>query len=405
MKKLLVYFYILSLMPVAIGGLDAQNKASFELGNGLNFSLNDGAYKFKIGGMIQPSLNLDKMNSAKPDYYFNVKRSFFNISGTALKEKVSFLLQTDFSLGSPLLDAWVAYMPLKGMDITFGQKQSIANNREMLIMEDKFQFGDRSILSTAFSGSGREFGLFISQKMAIKNIGFVPQMAVTSGDGRNSFGIDSRDTDKGGLKYSGRIDLYPLGFFTAGNEDLIADLAHEKKLKMVVGGAASYNDGASSSVGEGHGDFELYDVNGTPKFPDYRKFYGDILVKYRGFSFLGELAMTSATSLNGSYTATSISSPLVPTQISQYLALGTAFNTQLGYVTKNGYALDLRYDALMPEFGNNVNSIIKETTGMTVGLSKYFKQNNLKLQTSFSSFSYGDNTSQLSGSIIIQLMF
>ena len=405
MKKLFVYFYILGLIPVALVGLQAQNTANFELGNGLNFSLNDGAYQFKIGGMIQPSLNLEMMNSAKPDYYFNVKRSFFNISGTALKEKVSFLLQTDFSLGSPLLDAWVAYMPLKDLNIAFGQKQSIANNREMLIMEDKFQFADRSLLSTELSGSGREFGLFISQKIALKNIGLVPQVAVTSGDGRNSFGIDSRDSDKGGLKYSGRIDLYPLGFFTAGNGDLIADLEHEKKLKLVVGGAASYNDGASSSVGEGHGDFQLYDANGTPKFPDYRKFYGDILVKYRGFSFLGELAMTSATSLNGSYTVASNSSPLVPTQISQYLALGTAFNTQLGYVTKSGYALDLRYDALMPEFGNNVNSIIKETTGMTIGLSKYFKHNNLKLQTSFSSFSYGDNTSQLSGSFLVQLVF
>ena len=405
MKKQLVYFCVLVFITIAIGDLHAQNKASFELGNGLNFSLNDGAYKFKIGGMIQPSLNMEKMNSANPDYYFNVKRSYFNISGMALKEKVSFFLQTDFSLGSPLLDAWVAYMPLKNLNIAFGQKQSIANNREMLIMEDKLQFADRSLLSTKLSGAGREFGLFVSQKLVLKNIGFVPQVAITSGDGRNSFGVDSRDSDKGGLKYSGRLDIYPLGYFTAGNEDLVADLVHEKKIKMVVGGAASYNDGASSSVGEGHGDFQLYDASGAAKFPDYRKFYGDILVKYRGFSFLGELAMTSATSLDGSYTAASISSPLIPMQISEYLALGTAFNTQLGYVTKSGYALDLRYDALMPEFGSNVNSIVKETSGLTVGFSKYFKQNNLKLQTSFSSLSYGDNTSQLLGSFIVQFVF
>ncbi|MBV5343367.1 hypothetical protein JZU68_07065 [bacterium] len=166
MKKLFVYFYLLGLIPFVIGGLQAQNKANFELGKGFNFSLNDGAYQFKIGGMIQPSLSVDKMNSStSPDYYLNVKRSYFNFSGTALKEKVSFLFQTDFCLGSPLLDAWVAYMPIKDLSIAFGQKQSVANNREMLIMEDKLQFDERSLLSTSLSGSGREFGLFISQKI------------------------------------------------------------------------------------------------------------------------------------------------------------------------------------------------------------------------------------------------
>ncbi len=405
MKKLLLYFYILGLFSISIWDLNAQNKASFELGSGLNFRMNDGAYQFKIGGMIQPSVSLEKMNSAKPDYYFNSKRTYFNISGAALKEKVSFFLQTDFSLGTPLLDAWVAYKPTNNLTISLGQKQSIANNREMLIMEDKLQFDERSLLSTSLSGSGREFGLFISQKITLKRLGIIPQLAITSGDGRNSFGIDSRDVDKGGLKYCGRIDVYPLGLFVAGNDDLIADLAHEKALKMVLGGATSYNSGASNSVGEGHGDFQFYDVNATPKLPDYRKFYGDILLKYQGFSLLGEFALTSATSLDGSYTAAATTSPLIPTQISEYLALGTAYNAQLGYVTKNGFALDLRYDELIPEFANNTNSVLRKTNGMTVGFSKYFKQNNLKLQSSFSSINYGNNTSKLVGSVLIQLVF
>jgi len=405
MKKLFLYISILGLIPINMVDLSAQNKASFELGSGLNFSLNDGAYQFKIGGMIQPSVSIEKMNNTQPDYYFNVKRTYFNISGSALKEKVSFFLQTDFSLGTPLLDAWVAYKPTSNLTISLGQKQSIANNRELLIMEDKLQFGNRSLLSTGFSRTGREFGLYVCQKIGSGKFGIVPQLAVTSGDGRNSFGIDSRDVDMGGLKYSGRIDVYPLGFFAEGNNDLIADLYHEKTLKMLIGGAASYNVGASNSVGEGHGDFQIYDVNAAVKLPDYRKFYGDILVKYQGLSLLGELAMASATSLDGSYTAATVTSPLIPTQISEYLALGIAYNAQLGYVTKNGYALDVRYDELIPEFSNNASSVLRKTKGITVGFSKYFKQNNLKLQTSFSSVSYGDNTSKLLGSFIVQIVF
>ena len=405
MKKHFLYITITGLMLLFFSDLVAQNKVGFDLGSGLNFSLNDGAYQFKIGGMIQPSASFEKMSSTKPDYYFNVKRTYFNISGSALKEKVSFFLQTDFSLGTPLLDAWVAYKPTDNLTISLGQKQSIANNREMLIMEDKLQFGNRSLVSTGFCRTGREFGLFVSQKIGLNKFGIVPQLAVTSGDGRNSFGIDSRDVDMGGLKYSGRIDVYPLGFFSDTNDDLIADLAHEKSLKMVIGGAASYNTGASNSVGEGHGDFQLYDVNAAVKLPDYRKVCGDILIKYQGLSLLGEFVMSSATSLDGSYITTSNISPLIPTQISEYLALGSAYNAQIGYATKTGYALDVRYDVLTPEFSANPNSVIRKTTGMTVGFSKYFKQNNLKFQASFSSLKYADNSNKLLGSLIFQVVF
>lgn len=133
MKKLFLFFYILGLMPIVVCDLSAQNTTSFELGSGLNFNLNNGAYQFKLSGMIQPSISFEKTNTATPDYYFNVKRTYFNISGSALKEKVSFFLQTDFSLGTPLLDAWVAYKPISDLTISLGQKQSIAKDRKSVV--------------------------------------------------------------------------------------------------------------------------------------------------------------------------------------------------------------------------------------------------------------------------------
>jgi len=54
---------------------------------------------------------------------------------------------------------------------------------------------------------------------------------------------------------------------------------------------------------------------------------------------------------------------------------------------------------------NNANSVLKKTNGMTIGFSKYFKQNNLKLQSSFSTLNYGDTTSKIVGSVLIQLVF
>ena len=90
-------------------------EADFKIGNGLNFNFNEGNYQFKIGGMIQPYVGIRKDSTSDAKYFLNSKRSYFNIAGKAAKEKIAFLIQTDFNLSSPLLDAWVSYMPIKNL--------------------------------------------------------------------------------------------------------------------------------------------------------------------------------------------------------------------------------------------------------------------------------------------------
>ena len=99
----------------------------------------------------------------------------------------------------------------------------------------------------------------------------------------------------------GRLDFYPFGYFSEGNHWQVCDIKREKELKLVFGIASSYNDGASNNVGEGHGDFFLYNVNGDIQLPDYRQLYIDLLLKFRGFSFLGEYASATASSLEQIY--------------------------------------------------------------------------------------------------------
>lgn len=363
----------------------AKHSSSFELGSGLKFDFNQGAYCFTLGGMIQPSASFHQISDADVDYFFNAKRTYFNFSGRAIKEKVSFFIQTDFSLKDPLLDAWVAFHPLDNFNIIFGQKQTIGNNREMLVMETNLQFPGRSLLSTSMSNTGREFGLFIDHTLLVGNVVIVPQIAISSGDGRNSFGSDSRDIDLGGLKYAARMDFYPLGMFIEGNGDFIADLAHEQTLKLLVGASVNYNDGSSNVVGEGHGDFILYNALGRNQLPDYRQVYSDILMKYRGLSFLGEYGVSTATNLDGTFKDISGLNALMPLEISEFLALGSALNMQLGYVTRSGFGVDVRYALTDPEFDANDNSILTGLKAYTIALSKYFKNNNLKLQMAVSS--------------------
>ena len=97
-----------------------------------------------------------------------------------------------------------------------------------------------------------------------------------------------------------------------------------------------------------------------------------------------------------------------PTEISESLALGSAFNVQLGYVTKSGYAADFSYSTTTPEFDANVNSQLRDMNAVRVGFSKYFKGNDLKLQTAISSIT--DNSAfeavnTLRGELLLQLVF
>jgi hypothetical protein len=78
----------------------------FQLGDGLGFNVNDGDYKFNISGFIQSAIKYEKTDGVVARNYMNARNAFLSISGSMYKEKVSFLLQNNFSNGKPLLDAW-----------------------------------------------------------------------------------------------------------------------------------------------------------------------------------------------------------------------------------------------------------------------------------------------------------
>ena len=375
----------------------SQNKSDFDFGNGVSLSFEDGDYNFNINGYIKPTYVYNDMTSIvdggtinEINRQFKSKNSVLEISGNAKKEKVSFSIRMDYSLSNPLLEAWVGYHPSKNVNVYFGQKNSFLNNREMIFNEDILQFTDRSLLSQNHTNSyGQEFGLFIETTFGEEFI-LSPKFAVTSGDGRNSFGEDSRDSDLGGIKFGARLDLYPFGNFSKGNEGSV-DLVGEQKLIMELGFAYSKNIGTSHRTGNGHGDIMFYDADGNNNLPDYEKIFVDLLLKYKGFSFLAEYADAAASGLNQTYTDTF--NLLIPQQISEYLVLGSSYNFQLGYIFQNDIGIDFRYEFSTPEFTNEINnpyenSILQDFENMSFGISKYFDDNNLKIQVGVSSIKY-----------------
>ena len=410
--------FLIGFTAIAQVNIKSQSK-EFQLGEGLRFNVNDGEYKFIISGFIQATYKYEKTEGLVANNYMNANNTYLSISGSMFNEKLSFLLQNNYSNAKALLDAWVAYTPVKNLKITFGQKQTFTNNREMTFYEDKLQFADRGIFSSEFSDTGREFGVFLESEFGNDNFTIKPKFAITSGDGLNSFGANSTDIDQGSLKYGSRVDILPLGKFKEGNDGYIADLKHEDQLKVLIGTAYSYNIGASSKVGEAHYisnpnaveqetnasnfAFTFYDSNGKEKHPDYRKWYGDILFKYKGFSFLAEYVNTTASNLEGSFINKIVTTPLYITEISKYLVLGNGYNIQSGYVTKSGYSLDLKYEKLNKEFENK-DSVLSNQEAYTLGLTKYFKANNLKIQSAVTSTNV-EKVKTVTAQLSVQVVF
>jgi len=402
-KHILLFLAFIKGFGLSAQTTSTSNKAAVDFERGLLLTFSDSNYAFQFGGFIQPSVIYQKNSGETPDLMLNAKRTFLRMGGIAVKEKLSFLIQMDFSQNQPLLDAWIAYHP-GNLTLTFGQKQSIGNNREMLYREDRLQFADRSILSEQFSQTGREFGLFAEWRLG-KKIGIEPKLAITSGDGRNSFGADSRDVDLGGLKYAGRLDIYPLGFFKSGNDLFSGDLLRENKPKFVLGSAFSVNQGASNKVGEGHGDFSLYNEIGKMDLPNYRKFYVDLLAKYNGFSFLFEFGNASAAGLSQNFLDDQAALRLAPGQISTLMILGNSYNSQLGFITKSRYGFDLRYASTQPEFEGLANNLITKNERLTLGISKYLQGHQAKIQSAFGLLNPGKSNSGVLFELMAQVGF
>ena len=416
MKKLIITTIILLSISYVFSQESERNNANFSLGDGISFSFNEGDYEFNIYGFIKPTyiFNDEKIYTADGEYsnvfrQFKSQNSNLFFTGFAKDEKLSFTIQMDYSSSNPLVEAFIGYHLNEKTTLYFGQMQVSHNNLEMVHNEDQLRFTNRGILSQTYTENGEEFGLFFETSFGNQFV-VNPTLAVTSGDGRNSFGEDSRDSDKGGVKFGSRINILPFGDFSIGNRISTVDLMHEEKPKVQIGVAYSKNIGASNQVGDGHGDFILYDNSGDELFPDYSQLFFDLNLKYKGFSLVLEYADAFASGLDQIYTDPNAFNLLIPQQISEYLVVGDSQGIQFGYFTKNGISVDFIYESLNPEFDSYESSVLRKSSNMGVGVSKYLAGNNLKIQASLFKTAY-ENLNNLeddefmSGSFMVQIAF
>ena len=362
-----------------VGG-EADFSATFRKGQGLEVGFPSSGYLFGFTGLAQPGMSLSRLDA---DTTFSLgtftRRAYLTFKASDLERGIDVLVRANYIASTPLLDAYINYAVNDWLSIRTGQFQNPSNNREMQFYEGHLAMPDRSLLSRTFVETGREFGLSLTGSFgSAESFMVVPSLAVTSGDGINSFGSLSNDPDKGGVKFGGRLDVYPFGQFDATSA---SDFERTETPKAVIGWATNYNMGASGPVGESHGEWLIFDENGQEQLPHYLKNHIDLLAKWKGASLLAEYTNAAAYQLDGAYTSASLGTLLMPTEISQYLMLGNAFNIQGGYLLKNGLQLDVRFGQTFPEFdqGSSLLEVIDAIGGC---LTWHVAEHALKLQAS-----------------------
>ena len=394
---------------------------SYKFGEGLRFTADEG-HKIRISGYVQPYAESKQYTEADANESMNrfrMRRLRLRMDGVLPDERFSYRFQVDLSGASEvgdaqstnnyLLDAYVSYNITNRIKLSFGQRSTYTDNRELFMSSRTLQLVERSRLTSAFS-SIREFGFFAQGNFRTGGGSYLkPYFVLTNGDGKNAF-----DKDHGGLKVGGRIDFLPFGLFTNLGQFRQADVMRELIPKIVFGVNYSKNNGMSSRRGRESGAILYLNDANEESLPDYTKYGADFMIKYKGFSILGEYIKTEAdvpTDItqrvrNNGSTSSAFDvngSQDVENYVKGRMMLGTAYNIQLGYLFKNGFSVDGRYTHLEADDNSFLNNgtFYNRPEYYTIGFGKYLARNyGAKIQASYTYVKANPGINDLSGNPI-----
>ena len=351
---------------------------------------------WRLSGFMQPMIETRAYSDTAENNTFTryrMRRMVTRLTGRNSQYNISYQVQVDLTGSSEgggdattnnyLMDAWVAWRPIRQLNIKLGQDGSNSDTREMMMRSNALQLVDRSPVSLAFS-SIREYGFWLESKVRTGNYSFLAtSFSVTNGDGANVY-----NNDFGGVKYSGRADFIPFGNFNNGGQFRQADLEYEMTPKLVVGAYYSYNQGITDRRGRASGDIRYLDSAGNSALPDYQKYGADLLFKYKGFSLIAEYVNGKAIVPNTIATRVRTDGSTSPdflvdsvqnvnAYVQNRIITGSGINVQAGYMFRKGISVDGRYAVMMPEqysFLRNPTFNLRSRY-YTLCLTKYFGRN------------------------------
>ena len=395
-----IIFCLFSLLSI-IGFSQSMQMESYNFGEGLRFNGESGN-SIRLTGYAQPMIDLKNYTDVEENSLlerYRLRRLRLRIDGTSSNQRFGYRFQVDLSgtsevgdnTGDYLLDAYVSYAVTNRISVLFGQRATYTDNRELFMNSNSLQLVERSRLTSAFS-SIREFGIFVTGRFRMNNGSYLrPYFALTNGDGRNAF-----DKDRGGLKVGGRLDYLPFGLFTNLGQFRQIDVMREQTPKFVIGAHFSHNSGMSSRRGRASGEIIYLNANDEESLPDYVKYGVDFMLKYRGFSAIGEYIKSEATvpeditqriRNNGSISTSFLVDGIqdVDSYVRGRMMLGEAYNIQMGYLFKSGFSVDTRYTHLIADQNSFLNNatFYNRPNYYTLGVGKLMSRNyGFKIQAS-----------------------
>ena len=257
-------------------------------------------------------------------------------------------------------DAIVYYVPNATWNIGFGQTK-IKANRARINSSSALQFVDRSIVNSEFN-LDRDFGFFGEYNMrGGEGFNLSAKGSVTLGEGRN-WGSSSN----GGLAYTGRLELYPLGRFKSKGDVMEGDFEGEEQVKILVAGAYSYTHKASRLKGQRGA---VMPDDATRNIGSY---FADFILKYRGFAFYTD------------FMGRSCDRPLFDPQSNAFVYSGQGLNIQTSYLFDKKWEVALRNSTLFPEHEVQPFAGYKRWNQTTVGITRYIIGHSLKVQADMS---------------------
>ncbi len=378
-KQIRIAFLMLPCLLTAMAIMGQYNPDNgfmdAHFGKPVTFSSSDSSFSLGIGGRIQSMAEFrhnENNDSSAIDFY--IRRLRLNFAGNAISQKFTYRIQLCFSQRDVssdnsvvqnnlfLRDAMLFFSPNPQWRFGFGQTK-LPGNRQRQISSANLQFADRSNTNGLFT-LDRDKGFWIVNTQRGKKAIMSNTMAITTGEGRIN---SDRST---GLCYSFRSEVLPFGEFLNSGDYIESDIFFEEKLKLSVALSYSFNDNTSRVLGQ-LGEY-LYNNQRA----DIHYFGADMVMKYKGWSFLGE--MYRRTAENGISV-----DPSNPSKVN-FVYSGTGLLLQTGYLFTEKDEIAFRYGQTSPD--DKADNYATKLNEYMMAYSHYFFRHNLKLQTDLGYF-------------------
>lgn len=368
MKKLTLYVFLFGMLPA--GTILAQHPDNaipyFTFGKGVGIISPDSLFLLNIRFRMQNRLGLQSVSESNLDIRqveARVRRLRIRFDGYVYSPKLTYILQLSFTradmdfddTGFPniIRDAYLIYSFSPRFAIGLGQTK-LPGNRQRVVSSGDLQFPDRSIVNARFNVD-RDFGLQAYYNNRFGGWYYILRGAITSGEGRNATASDR------GLAYTGRVEMYPLGPFTANGDYFEGDLVREPRPKVSVAVSYSANFNTLRTGGQ-LGKF-LYEPR------DIQTAMLDFLFKHRGWALAAEYLQRQTINPITSDTSGNV----------RYVYAGRGQNIQLSKLMRKNFEVVLRYAQVRP--ASEIQLLEPHTRQYTIGANHYLRGHRVKLQT------------------------